>query len=89
MSKAEQQSLQFSIVHGLKRYHVLEAIDYLLTQAEEFTQLDLHAYLEDMLGRPLTLNEKRKATLIARKRLIVKEEKIDRDTKIRIYIYML
>jgi len=50
-----------------------------LSKRGTFTQEDVHAKIEEILGRALDANEKRRITLILRNEYVL--EKVERDTQ--------
>lgn len=72
----------------LKRWLIMQALRILSEQRGEFTQFDLHAYLEELLGRELEREEKIRATKIAEEHLTIKEVQKDNERKTKVYIFI-
>ena len=73
----------------ISRRLILRTAERLLQERGEITQIELHDELERILGRQLTVNEKRRITMILRNEYVV--DKIIRDTERgnqRIFIFM-
>ena len=72
----------------LKRWLIMQALRILSEEREEFTQFELHAYLEKLLGRELEREEKIRATKIAEERLTIKEVQKDNERKTKILVFI-
>ena len=73
----------------ITRTLIKKALRELAESMEECTQYDIHAWIEGVLGRPLTPAEKSKITQIVSHQVELKEVKRDPNSTIRIYIFML
>ncbi len=75
-------------IRKITKTAVRKAVRELARERREFTQYDIHAKIEEWLGRELTAGEKQSITKIARAELNIQGIKRDPDTKVRIYIFI-
>ncbi len=73
----------------LSKKLILRTAEELRRERGHFTQRDIHMAIEEKLGRHLTMNEKRRVTMILRNEYVVKN--VERDPQYgysRIYIFL-
>ncbi len=68
---------------------ILRVAEELRSEHGKFTQVELHNEIEKRIGRALTVNEKRRVTMILRNEFVIDEVVRDKQNDyMRIYIFL-
>ncbi|NPA75596.1 MAG: hypothetical protein GXO25_05910 [Euryarchaeota archaeon] len=73
----------------LSRKLILNTATQLRQKRGRFTQVELHTEIEKRIGRALTVNEKRRVTMIIRNEFVIDEVERDKQNGyMRIYVFL-